>query len=454
MFTGGPEEKPTVNLVWGSQIGTYEWRPDVDRVMWSPELMKIYGVTEAPASEREFGLLVHPDDRTRVEAETSGFLSSNALAYSHTFRILRPDGTVRVILDRGALDRDAAGLVIRIRGVNIDVTDEAHLNYAAEERLRASEARYRRLFDAIDEGFCVVEVELDAPGGRIDYRVVDANPAFYDKTGFPKSILNAWLREAAPGLEEHWFQTYGRVARTGEPIRFENHSAHLGRWFEVYAFPADDRSVGILFSDISIRKDQEEQTRLLVQEVNHRTKNILGIVRAIARLSASSDGDAFLERFGARVQALSASHDLLFHNAWSSVSLQDLLRSQLAPFADFDTHRITLEGPALLLSEASTKALGMAFHELATNAAKYGALSNMTGQIEVRWAVTQAPDATLTIDWVERGGPPVQPPTRQGFGTTVTTRMAEDSTGGKVTTSFDPEGVTWRFSGMLDSLLR
>jgi PAS domain-containing protein len=134
--------------------------------------------------------------------------------------------------------------------------------------LRASEARYRALFDSIEAGFCVVEVDADgsrggAPG-RIDHRVVEANPAFYTQTGLPDAILGRWLREAAPALEEHWYETYARVALTGEPLRFERGSEHLGRWFDVYAFRVGEPSearVAILLNDISTRRGMEERLR-------------------------------------------------------------------------------------------------------------------------------------------------------------------------------------------------
>ena len=125
-------------------------------------------------------------------------------------------------------------------------------------------ARYRTLFEALDAGFCIVEVNLASRGGRVDYKVIEANSAFYRQTGFPESIFGCWLREAAPTLEEHWFKSYGRVARTGVPERFEQGSEHLGRWFDVYAFRVDDpddRHVAILFTDISARRETEGRIR-------------------------------------------------------------------------------------------------------------------------------------------------------------------------------------------------
>ncbi|WP_156362779.1 PAS domain-containing protein [Rubellimicrobium mesophilum] len=142
----------------------------------------------------------------------------------------------------------------------------------AEAALRESEARSRSLFEAVDAGVCVVEVDLEAGEGRADYRVVEANPAFYGQTGFPASILGLWLREAAPALEEHWYEIYGRVARSGEPARFEQGSDLLGRWFDVHAFrvDAERRRVAILFNDISARRRAELEVQALNADLEAR----------------------------------------------------------------------------------------------------------------------------------------------------------------------------------------
>jgi PAS domain S-box-containing protein len=143
---------------------------------------------------------------------------------------------------------------------------------AAVERARGKQAlrliqeRYRTLFESIESGFCIVEVDLEAHDGRSDYRVIEANPAFYRQTGFPESVAHQWLRQAAPALEEHWFDTYARVARTGEAVRFEQGSVALGRWFDVYAFRVGEpgeRRVAILFNDISARRNAEERLHKL-----------------------------------------------------------------------------------------------------------------------------------------------------------------------------------------------
>lgn len=135
----------------------------------------------------------------------------------------------------------------------------------AEARLRESEQRYRTLFEAVDAGFTIAELKFDEAGTPVDYRLLEMNPAFERQTGMG-GLVGRWVREAIPDLEEHWFQLYGRVAATGEPIRFENHAAPMGRWFDVHAFrtgAANENLVAILFNDITDRKRSEEAMRAL-----------------------------------------------------------------------------------------------------------------------------------------------------------------------------------------------
>jgi PAS domain S-box-containing protein len=400
---------------------------------------------------------VHPDDAEETMARFGEAQRTGAFEVEH--RIRSKTGAWRWFLVRAKAHRDPrTGEIDCWFGASTDIHDRK----IAEEELRASEARYRSLFHAIDAGFCVIEVRLGGPGERIDYRVVEANPGFYEKTGFAHEILGKWLRKAAPDLEEHWYEAYGRVARTGEPVRFENGSDMLGRWFDVYAFRIDDPREGrvaILFNDISERKRQEEQTEMLMREVNHRSKNLLGVINAVAQHTAASGTEDFLARFGERVRALAASQDLLVQHAWGTVPLTDLVRTQLAHFSDLLDDRIAIEGPPLLLTPEATQSLSMVIHELATNAAKYGALSNETGRIAITWSVDEtAPEPEFTIRWVERGGPPVSQPDRPGFGSQVTTRMAEASSGGTVTLDYPAEGLVWQLSGpaakMLDCAAR
>jgi PAS domain S-box-containing protein len=192
--------------------------------------------------------------------------------------------------------------------------------------------------------------------------------------------------------------------------------------------------------DVTERKQQEERERLLMREVSHRAKNMLNVVNSIARQTAVRDPEAFIERFSDRIQALSANQDLLVRNEWKGVDVGDLVHAQVAHFADLIGSRIALQGAKLHLKPASAQAIGLALHELATNAGKYGALSKDTGRLDIGW---ESDGEIFTMSWTERDGP-ASPPERRGFGTLVMGEMAERSLNGKVDLAYALSGVTWR----------
>ena len=194
--------------------------------------------------------------------------------------------------------------------------------------------------------------------------------------------------------------------------------------------------------DVTERKLAEEHVRRLMQEVNHRANNLLAVVQAMAQhIAYSGDARDFVGRFSHRLSALAASNNLLVSGKWQGVEVARLCDSQFAPFGA--AARLKASGPALKLRPQAAQAIGMALHELATNAAKYGALSNSTGSVAVRWSLEQE---RFTIDWRERGGPAVAAPQRTGFGHTVIAQMTEQTLAGEVSLDFAPEGVRWRLA--------
>jgi two-component sensor histidine kinase len=202
-------------------------------------------------------------------------------------------------------------------------------------------------------------------------------------------------------------------------------------------------SFGGTAQDITERKEREEKENLLMREINHRAKNMLSVVDAIAHQTATRNPEDFVERFSERIQALSANQDLLVRNEWNGVEVEDLVRAQLALFADLIGSRIGVDGPKLRFKAASAQAIGLALHELATNAGKYGALSTDKGRVYVSWGTV---DHTFTMSWIEREGPPVSAPKRRGFGTIVMEAMAERSVDGAVDLDYEPSGLTWRLT--------
>jgi PAS domain S-box-containing protein len=212
---------------------------------------------------------------------------------------------------------------------------------------------------------------------------------------------------------------------------FQFHPRDRGQvcWAEVHSLAYCARERGAMsmvgtVQDITERKEREQRERLLMREVNHRAKNMLSVVQAIAHQTATKSPEDFIERFSERIRALSANQDLLIQNRWEGVEIEDLVRAQLSPFADLMGSRIIARGSKLRLKAASAQAIGLALHELATNAGKYGALSTDMGRVDVGWGTE---DDTFALSWTEREGPPVSAAQRRGFGTIVMQEMAERS---------------------------
>jgi PAS domain S-box-containing protein len=204
-------------------------------------------------------------------------------------------------------------------------------------------------------------------------------------------------------------------------------------------------------------QDNDEHLRLVLRELTHRAKNLLTIIMAIATQTArrNSTLDEFLHVFAKRVQGLGASHDLLVHADWRGVELRELLLAQLAPFGGVDGERIRISGPAVLLKPDVLQSLGLAFHELATNAMKYGALSDAKGKIEVTWnSSMEEGDASFNIDWIEKNGPLVKPPEIKGFGHVIMVTSLAATVNGKVDLSFNENGLRWCMTAPLSAVAR
>jgi two-component sensor histidine kinase len=206
--------------------------------------------------------------------------------------------------------------------------------------------------------------------------------------------------------------------------------------------------------DITERKKAQERVELLMREVTHRAKNLLTVVRAVARQTARKDSPAaFAQRFDQRIAALGASHDLLVQNEWRGVDLHALVRSQLAHFRDSFGSRIRIEGAPLVVMPSASQAIGMALHELATNAGKYGALSTDHGLTRIAFGVAQVDgEARFRMSWRESGGPSVVTPKRHGFGHMVIVQMVKHALGGQVTLDYAPAGVEWSVDAPLENV--
>jgi two-component sensor histidine kinase len=205
-----------------------------------------------------------------------------------------------------------------------------------------------------------------------------------------------------------------------------------------------------IVADVTDRKAAEDHVQFLMHELSHRSKNLLAVIQSISRRTArtTTTMEEFENRFGRRLQGLAASHDVLVRNSWQGAPLADLMRQQLMPFMDIQSSRVELSGPDIVVTAEAAQAIGLAIHELATNAIKYGAHSVPEGKVGISWSFddTSLASRELLLKWVERGGPRVVPPSRNGFGHLVINEMIERSLNAKVALGFVAHGLEWSVS--------
>jgi len=321
---------------------------------------------------------------------------------------------------------------------------------AAEQDLQASKDRLQLAFDATQLGWWQYDPRRRVGSGDARFKEI------FDVTT-DEILIEDLLKRVHPDDAERF-----RANRQGalDPANAKPYVHHefrvrrrdgTVRWVEgnglaYFEGAGPERrlvSFGGTVQDITERKEREEKEHLLMREVNHRAKNMLCVVDSIAHQTATRNPEDFIERFSERIQALSANQDLLIRNEWNGVEIKDLVCAQLAHFADLIGSRIVMHGPRLRLNPASAQAIGLALHELATNAGKYGALSTEMGRVDIGWVID---GDTLAMNWTEHEGPRVSAPKRRGFGTIVMEAMAERSVNGTVDLDYAPSGLTWRLT--------
>jgi PAS domain S-box-containing protein len=204
---------------------------------------------------------------------------------------------------------------------------------------------------------------------------------------------------------------------------------------------ADGKVVGTsgISRDITERKRTEAQISILAREAEHRAKNLLANVEAMVRLSNSDTLDGLKEAIGGRIRALANVHSLFVRSRWTGAELGSLVKQELSPYSRDGEMRTQIDGPAVVLKPELAQAIAVALHELATNAAKYGALSVAEGRVRVEWS--RAADGQLVLRWTEAGGPPVNPPMRKGIGTHIMEAMIRDHVAGDVRLDWHVEGI-------------
>ena len=427
-----------------------------DRITgWNSGATRLLGWEEADVLGRPLRLIFTPEDCAAgvPEMETQRALVEGKATDERW--LIRRDGTRFFAM--GELlplhDSQLLGFLKILR----DRTDQRR----AEEALRESEERYRLIVESARD-YAIFTTNLE---GRITtwnrgacevlgwdevHALGRPNAILYTPEDHLAGVPEAEMAEAlARGRSEHdrWHlradgsRIWGTEVVT--PLRDGNGETH-----------------GFLkiLRDRTAQKHEEEQRRLLLAELNHRVKNTLAIVQSLVTQTARGAESAAVlrEALETRLDALATLHDLLTREAWRGAGLADVVHATLAPFED-SAGRARVQGPGLRLMPNAALVLSMALHELATNAAKYGALSVPDGHVEVIWRLDRPVDApsgaTLDLLWRERGGPAVASPPKRGFGSRLIEASVTYQLGGGVRLAFEAEGVECRFRIPLSSKL-
>jgi PAS domain S-box-containing protein len=421
--------------------GVWSWDAASDEIAADARYRDLYGfgadetITSAAWQQR-----LHPADREQLVQRVAESLREGE-QWREEFRIQHPALGVRWIEGYGHVRRDATGRLLGLIGINLDVTDRDRANVA----LRQSEARLKAVIDGAIEGIIAIDergivASFNRAAERIfgygDLDVIGQNI---------KMLMPEPDRSGHDGYLRHYLDTGdAKIIGVGREV--------LGRRRDGTLFPLhlgitevnqDGQRLFIgVVRDITERKQAEERQQRLINELNHRVKNTLATVQAMAEqtLRNSADPVDFVRSFRGRVHALSRAHNLLTSSTWAGVDLEALVREQVAAGGD---ERIACTGPAVEVKPQAAVHLGLALHELGANARTHGSLWVAEGRLDVRWSVEHDGDAcTLVLSWVESGGPPVTRPSSPGFGMQLVARGIKHTLRGEVRHSLEPTGAT------------
>jgi len=388
------------------------------------------------------------------------------------YDIARPDGTMEVRYWSATHTPllDDAGQIELILQHTVDVT-ELHGLRQEMGLIRRARAVQERNLDLVEESQQLKDLFDQAPGfvamlSGPDHVFRMANRAYLALVG-DRNVVGQPVAQALPEVVDQGFiALLDKVIASGQPFVGQNVSVLLSgsadaeparRFLNFIYQPirAEDGTVsGVLVQghDVTEEVAAEQRQKLLIDELNHRVKNTLAIVQSLASQSFRQVEGAEDARgtFDARLHALAAAHSLLTARNWEDAQLLDIVRSSVEATAGSDAARFRMSGPDFALRPQTAVSLAMILHELGTNAIKYGALSTAGGEIDVGWSIEDTgTDCRLTIDWVERGGPPATAPARPGFGTRLIHHGLSAEKGARVTLDFLPEGLHCRLMALL-----
>lgn len=434
-----------------ANVGIWDWNLETGTILFDARARAIWGFeAEGPVTQAMMAAAMHPEDvpetNERFRRATDPDVRDRS-AYEYRVRRAAENRWVRAHAEAIFALRDGAMVAIRCVGTMEDITKQK----AREEALKASESRLRLALDAgrmaiwaiEPNGEVVVTPEFNRLLGLAD----DAHP----------TLAELQARYYPGELERLQALSQAALARGDTQIEFEYRHRWPDddvRWLLVRAefqFNPEGEPVGAIgvVLDITERKEAEERLQLLAREVDHRANNLMSVVQASIALTHGSDVAAYQEALLGRVTALGRSHQLLAASRWQGADLRTLVEEELRPYQSSDGRRVRIEGPAATLPPATAQAVAMVVHELATNAAKYGALSVTGGALTIDWRALPAEERWELV-WTESGGPPVSRPAQRGMGMQVVERSLRGALRGGAHLEWRPEGLICRLSFALE----
>ena len=434
------------NQVWSAT-------PDGQLDWFNNQVFSYSGLAIEDLAGSGWAHMVHANDIGAAAATWARALS-NGSAYQSEFRLRRSDGSFRWHLARAVPMRDETGQITRWIGTNTDIDNQKEI----EEQLVESQQRVESAINAADIGTW----DFDPQSGALkwDNRCYQL---FGMKPGTPISF-DAFLAGLHPGdrdaTEKACLEAMQPDGSQGYDVEYRTigHDDGIERWCSAKGKAFFENGVAVRFigtiRDISKLKRAELQQQLLTRELEHRMKNTMAMVGAIASQTfrTATTKEEARTIFDARLHALNQAHDVLVRLSWTSAPIRTVVEGALAPHRTADG-RIAINGPALDLTARQALSLALALHELATNATKYGALSVPGGTIDVSWDCIPSEDRpSLRFTWREQGGPPVSPPTRRGFGSRLIESTLSSDFGSSVKVDYLPEGVVCSFEATLSDL--
>ncbi|WP_164730372.1 sensor histidine kinase [Pelagibacterium montanilacus] len=443
------EERLRMALEAARGVGIWDWDLVNDHVYADATFTSLFGIdpsladTNPPISAFLDG--IHPDDRHRVSERIEDAIAKNS-EFAEEYRCIGYDKKMRWVFARGRCIQDGKGHPVRFPGMVFDISDRKKV----EEAWRESEAKFEAIVNSIDQ-----MIWSTRPDGFHDYY----NSRWYEFTGVPAGSTDGegWSGMFHPDDQDRAWARWRHSLETGEPYHIEYRLRHRSgqyRWVIGRAQPVRDgygrikRWFGTC-TDIHDLKSAEEQLELVARELSHRIKNIFTLIMSLVSLSSRTMPEAapFAGLLRARIEALSRAYEFVrpatvpSGGVEGSHTIAGLFETLFAAYREDEADQIEVRGGNTSVGPNAATTLALVFHELATNAIKYGALSNPGGRITVD-CVSGTDD--VRIVWSERGGPVIDgAPTRQGFGTAMSRRAAAAQLAAQIEHEWRPQGLVF-----------